>query len=198
MLQLNYNLKNKQFKLRMAWACELKVSWAVTTRPMGNVLTEFLWRWILFLPSSCPFFISPDFQQALSLFRMTKMNMSAFIANHCPAKMEFWKDVLPASLVITSNSFFLVCFMTSPFSVPQIISLCDWRFFFFLKTEFSSSVTINFINIRWRSLSALNTKKSILQRKEGDLRRKQGGENPTSLKEYPVMDLIIRNNKLFI
>lgn len=131
MLQLNYNLKNKQFKLRMAWACEMKVSWAVTTRPMGNVLTEFLWRWILFLPSSCPFFISPDFQQTLSLFRMTKMNMSAFIANHCPAKMEFWKDVLPASLVITSNSFFLVCFMTSPFSVPQIISLCDWRFVFF-------------------------------------------------------------------
>lgn len=131
--------------------------------------------------SSCPFFISPDFQQALSLFRMTKMNMSAFIANHCPAKMEFWKDVLPASLIITSNSFFLVYFMASPFSVPQIISLCDQRVF--LKTEFSSSVTMNFINIRWRTLSALNIRKSILQSKEGCTRRKQWGENPTTLKE---------------
>lgn len=110
--------------------CELKVSGAVMTRPMGDVITEFLWRWILFLPSSCPFFISPDFWQALSLFRMTKMNMSAFIVNHCPAEMEFWKDVLPASLIITSNSFFLVYSMTSPFSFPQIISLCDQRVFF--------------------------------------------------------------------
>lgn len=177
----------------MAWVCELKVSWTVTIRPMGDVLTEFLWRWILIFPSSCPFFISPDFQQALSLFRMTKMNMSAFIANHCPAKMEFWKDVLPASLIITLNFFFLVCFMTSPFSVPQIISLCDPRVFFF-KTEFSSSVTMNFINIRWRSLSALNTKKSILQRKEGGARRKQGGENPPSLKE--VLETRLSSNGL--
>lgn len=82
--------------------------------------------------------------------------------------------------------------MTSPFSVPQIISLCDWRFVFF-KTEFSSSVTMNFINIRWRSLSALNTKKSVLQRK-GDVRRKQGGENPTSLKE--VLETRISSNGL--
>lgn len=148
-------------------------------------------------PSSCPFFISPDFQQTLSLFRMTKMNMSAFIANHCPAKMEFWKDVLPASLVITSNSFsWFVLWLHPSQSHKSFLYVIGGLFF--LKTEFSSSVTMNFINIGWRSLSALNTKKSILQRKEGDVRRKQGGENPTSLKEYPVMDLIIRNNKLLI